>query len=477
MLNAAAQAPGRHGLSLLHGWLPPTVQAVAAVVLVVAIGWRSRRWRLVWLPVAILVGLILAVWTHWYVASQGLAGDPAPSSLWVWVGLTGLALAVAVLGWRGSRWRGRTASLLAVPLCLLSAGVALNLWVGYFPSVQAAWNELTAGPLPDETDLAAVMAMRGNGVPGHGALVPVTIPDDASHFKHRTELVYLPPAWFASGPAPKLPVVVMIAGEFNTPSDWPRTGNAIATIDNFAAAHGGNAPVFVFVDVGGSFNNDTECVNGPRGNVADHLTKDVPPYVTSTFGVNSANWGVLGWSMGGTCAVDLTVTHPELFSTFVDIAGDMGPNAGTKEQTIARIYGNDAAALATFDPTTVITKHGPYQGVSGWFAISSDAPTQRKGGYGNPNAVGLGGQDAAGNPGDQTDAANLLCPLGRANGISCAVIATPGKHDWPFAMDVLTSSLPWLAGQIGTPGVPRVPLPGAGAPPGPSAAPLPAARH
>ena len=93
VLSEAAQAPGRHGLSLLHGWLPPTVQAVAAVVLVVAIGWRSRRWRLVWLPVAIVVGLILAAWTHWYIDSQGLAGDPAPSSLYVWVGLTGLALA------------------------------------------------------------------------------------------------------------------------------------------------------------------------------------------------------------------------------------------------------------------------------------------------------------------------------------------------------------------------------------------------
>ena len=157
--------------------------------------------------------------------------------------------------------------------------------------------------------------------------------------------MYLPPAWFAGNPPPKLPTVMMIAGEFNTPSDWPRTGNAIATIDSFAAAHGGNAPVFVFVDVGGSFNNDTECVNGPRGNVADHLTKDVPPYLASTFGVStdSADWGVVGWSMGGTCAVDLTVMHPELFSTFVDIAGDMGPNAGTKEQTIARIYGGDAA--------------------------------------------------------------------------------------------------------------------------------------
>ena len=42
--------------------------------------------------------------------------------------------------------------VLAVPLCLLSAALALNLWVGYFPTVQTAWNQLTAGPLPDQTD-------------------------------------------------------------------------------------------------------------------------------------------------------------------------------------------------------------------------------------------------------------------------------------------------------------------------------------
>ena len=104
MAAAGVQAPNYRGLSLLHGWLPPTVQAVAAIVLVVAIGWRSRRWRLVWLPVAAAVGLILALWTRWYVSSQGLAGDPAPSVLWVWVGLTGLAVAVAVLGWRSATW-------------------------------------------------------------------------------------------------------------------------------------------------------------------------------------------------------------------------------------------------------------------------------------------------------------------------------------------------------------------------------------
>src|SRR5882757_10895545 len=112
--------------------------------------------------------------------------------------------------------------------------------------------------------------------------------------------------------------------------------------------------------------------------------------------------------MGVTRALAPTDMPPQRTTTFVDIAGDMGPNAGTKEQTIARIYGGDASKWPIYDPTTVITKHGPYKGVSGWFAISSDAPQQRKGGFGNPGGTGLGGQDAAGMQNDQTDAANSL---------------------------------------------------------------------
>jgi S-formylglutathione hydrolase FrmB len=468
-------------VSLLHGWLPVTIQAVTVAVLLLAVGWRSRRWRFGWLPLALLIGVAVAVWARWYVGLEGLADDPAPQAVWIWIGLTGLAAGVVVLGWRGTRWWRRGASVLAALLCLLTAAVALNLWVGYFPTVQTAWNQLTAGPLPDQTDPATVTAMQETGtIPGRGTVVPVTIPADASHFKHRTELVYLPPAWYASNPPPRLPVVMMVSGEFNTPADWLRTGNAAATIDDFAASHGGHSPVFVFVDTGGSFNNDTECVNGTRGNAADHLTKDVVPFMISRFGVNPgpANWGVVGWSMGGTCAVDLTVTHPELFSSFVDIAGDSGPTAGTKDQTIARLFRGDANAWAAFDPTTAITRHGPYTGVSGWFAISSSPPTQHRNPNDGANAVGLGGRDAAGNPGDQTQAANSLCAVGKANGIDCAVRATAGKHDWPFATETFATSLPWLAGQLGTPGVPRIPLPGSAPtpPPGPASDPAPPAH-
>jgi S-formylglutathione hydrolase FrmB len=105
----------------------------------------------------------------------------------------------------------------------------------------------------------------------------------------------------------------------------------------------------------------------------------------------------------------------------------------------------------------VITKHGPYQDLSGWFAISTDAPTQHHGG--GADAVGLGGRDGAGNPGDQTEAANTLCALGKANGMTCAVVPTTGRHDWPLATQVFTASLPWLAGALHTPGVPPIPLP------------------
>jgi S-formylglutathione hydrolase FrmB len=427
----------RHHLSLMHGWIPATVQIAAALVLVVAIHRRTRRWWSLWVPWAVFVGAMCAVIAYWYVSSQGLAGEPAPTTLWLWIALSGTALAVLFAGWRRTAWWRRGVSLAAVPICLVAVALSVNTWTGYFPTVQIAWNQLTAGPLLDQTDQATVTAMQERHVvPADGTVVPVEIADTASGFRHRGELVYLPPAWYASNPPPRLPAVMMIGGEFNTPADWVRAGNAVATADAFAAAHHGYAPVLVFADAGGAFNNDTECVDGSRGNSADHLTEDVRPYVISHFGVSAdrSDWGVVGWSMGGTCAVDLSVMHPELFSAFEDIAGDLSPNAGTKAQTIARLYGGNAAAWAAYDPTTVMTRHGHYTDVAGWFDTNTAGP-------------------------EQTAAASTLCALGAANGINCTVAVQPGMHDWPFADHAFAAALPWLAGQLGTPGVTPTPLP------------------
>ena len=99
--------PFRGHISLMHGWVPVTVQILTALALVYAVGWRDRRWRRVWLPVAALIGAAFIAVTYWNIASEGLSGEPAPMPLWIWVGLTGLAAGVAALGWRSARWRRR----------------------------------------------------------------------------------------------------------------------------------------------------------------------------------------------------------------------------------------------------------------------------------------------------------------------------------------------------------------------------------
>jgi S-formylglutathione hydrolase FrmB len=447
-------------LSLLHGWFPPAVQVIALVVVVGAIGWR-RRWRGWPLLVALGIAAAVTALSYWYITSIGVAGDPAPVSLWLWIAMGGFAVAVLLLGWPGARWWRRGLAVLSVPLCVLCAALALNGWVGYFPTVLAAWDQLTSQPLPDQIDRLRVTAMQLEGTkPKKGVVVPVNISADASHFPHRQELVYLPPAWFNTNPPPRLPAVMMISSAFNTPADWLRPGGAFTAIDDFAAQHHGFAPVLVFVDPTGTFDNDTECVNGSRGNAADHLTKDVVPFVVSNFGVSAdrANWGVAGWSMGGTCAVDLAVMHPEMFSAFVDIAGDRAPTIGAKDQTIARLFGGDTAAWAAFDPATVIARHGQYTGLSGWFDVPASSGPRNVAQEANP-APSAADADPAANPEGQDAAAHALCALATANGITCAVVSQPGKHDWPFAAQAFAASLPWLASTLGTLGAEPVELP------------------
>jgi S-formylglutathione hydrolase FrmB len=459
---------GQRGLSLLHGWLPWTVQAVVLVLLLVVVGWRTRRFRLLGLPVCVLVGAGVAAGALLLFSGSGLASDPAPQQLWWWVGVTGAALALVVVGWAGARWWRRILSLLVLPLCLLCVGLVLNQWVGYFSTVGEAWSQLTAAPLPNQVPADGLAALRGTVRPTDpGRVVAVSIPDTASGFAHRTEDVWLPPAWFAGPRPPALPVIMMIGGEFNTPADWIRTGNVLPVVDAYAAAHGGQAPILVFVDAGGTFNNDTECVDGPRGNAADHLTGDVRPYVIAHFGASPdpRQWGVVGWSMGGTCAVDLAVMHPELFDTFDDIAGDAGPEVGTKDQTIARLYGGDAAAWARFDPATVLAAHAPYADTAGWFDDSSSpgrtgrppaaAGRWRPGnGQAGGNGPGIGGRDGGGQPTDELAAARDLCTQAATRGIACTVRTQPGGHTWQFAGAAFRDALPWLAARLSDPGAP-----------------------
>lgn len=447
---------GAHGISLLHGWFPPTVQLVALVAVLVAIGWRTRRWRRLWLPISIAAGVAGGFAAHAVVYDEGWATGPdkAPMLLWACAGGCVTALCVAVLGWRGAAWWRRGVSVLAIASTLLASGVVLNRWVGYFPTVQVAWAAVNSAPLPQVTALGDLPSLRGKPVP-QGRIVPISTPGTASGMAHRTEYAYLPPAWFPGATPPKLPVVMMIGGEFATPDDWIRIGHILPALNKYTAAHDGWAPILVFVDTGGSFTNDTECVDGPRDNAASHLTRDVPPYIEKTFGTatSAADWAVAGWSMGGTCAIDLAVMHPTLFGTFVDIAGDIGPNTGDKQQTIARLYGGNAQQWAAYDPRTVMAAHGPYTAMTGLFyAFTPTGPFGKWSGGRLPGTPADEQTFLSGKSSNaiKLDSASALYAAATKAGIAATLYSSRGNHTWQAASGAFDSALPWLAGHLRT---------------------------
>ena len=411
---------GRVSVSLLSGWLPWTLRIGALGAVFAAVVRRGdRRWWTRAVPVALVVAVVVAVIAS-VVVSDGLAQpEPLPGELWFWLGVTVFALVAMV--WRGRAWR-RVVAAGAVLLAAASAASTVNEFVGYYPTIGAAFGELTGQPVPAQVGITQLSAVSPKTQSGR--VVSVYIPDTYSHFTHREEFVYLPPAWFRSGRKEQFPVVEMIGAEFSTPTNWIRAGDAVVTADRYAHHHHGHAPILVFADASGGFTVDTECVDGPHGNSEDHLVKDVPAYMAAHFGVAPTGWGVAGWSMGGTCAIDLAVEHPEVFSRFLDISGDVGPNIGDQQSTVANLYGGNRSAWAAHDPLTVLSHHHHYHGVSGVFA---DGTLEHL----------------------TTHAAYRLSAACRLDGIDTQVIIRPGGHKWQFGAQEFAENLPTLAESTG----------------------------
>ncbi|MGE0300154.1 alpha/beta hydrolase [Pseudonocardia sp.] len=339
----------------------------------------------------------------------------------------------------GSALRRAVAAALTMILLMLNAGAAVNAYYAYFPTL----GEALGGAVSDETTLAAADADEGR-VPAAGVVVPVTIPGTASGFVGRQAQVYLPPAWFAR-PRPQLPVILLLHGIPGGPTDWTEGGDAAATADAFAAAHGGAAPVLVMPDVNGSDVNDTECVNSPRGNIETYLTEDVPAAVVATFATHPpgpGTWAIAGLSEGGMCAIMLALRHPALFGTFGDFGGLLGPRVGDTNDdpdaaTVTTLFGGSQSAYDAHQPQLLLADPGPgVPGMGGWFQAGSDDPL--------PLA-----------------AAQILAPLARRAGIeTCLVVVPGGGHTFDVWSASLRASLPWMAARLGlapvTPGLPAV---------------------
>jgi S-formylglutathione hydrolase FrmB len=291
----------------------------------------------------------------------------------LWIGMALLAMAGFPFTVRRGRPVRRVAGVLAVPLTIAGALMLIDQEYGVWPQVGDMFGRIPAAvPAVLPGEVTATGPNSGHAVPHTGELVAMDVPATVSHFQHRRANVYLPPAYFTPARS-TLPVLLMLAGSLGTPDHWPRAGQAVKTANKYAAAHHGFAPVMVFADVNGSTTADTECVDGPQGNAETYLTTDVRDFAVNHLHLLAApgRWGIVGFSEGGTCALDLALRHPNIYRHIIDLGGDDEPTFGDSAHTLTALFGGSAAQERAHDPVRLLaTKH--FAGMTAWFTAGTD---------------------------------------------------------------------------------------------------------
>jgi S-formylglutathione hydrolase FrmB len=414
---------GADAVGLDRGAALDVVLSATGLGLVVGVARRPARWWATW-GIGLACGAAAAVGVaRWWLRHSGLVVDHYPPTFLLWVGLALWAVGVALTGWWSDGMAVRVVRVLAAPAALLAAFLLINSHYGYWPTVGA----LVGAPVPGQVSSRALVdefARRGELTQLRslaGQYGPVDIPGSAVGFHAAQAYVWLPPDYFHVRHA-NLSVLVMLPGWPGNVQDWTRAGGVTATADSWARAHGGRAPVMVFIDENGASGNDTECVDSPEGNAASYLSRVVPDFITSTLGITPAapRWGLVGFSEGGTCALGLALEHPHLFGRFVDIAGDLAPNYGTGDpvQTLRLLYGGSRARERAGTPL-VLMAHHRYRGLDAWFAAGNDDKIHRA---------------------EMT----ILARSARRAGIHVHAFSSPGGHSWIFARQTFNRVYPSL---------------------------------
>lgn len=283
------------------------------------------------------------------------------------------ALGVAAANLVRTAWWRKTVALVTAVLTLLCFFLVTNVDFGQFPQLGDALGTSykQAARLPAGADDAVPLASwsHEDTLPAAGSVGRVTIPAARSGFPAREAYIYLPPAAYAETP-PELPVVIALAGQPGEPADLFRAARLDTLLDRIAAQHDGVAPIVVVPDQLGDPTQNPMCVDGPLGNSESYLATDVPDWIRSSLPVSPdrADWTIAGFSQGGTCAFQLGAGHPELFGSFLDIAGEEGPTLGSEEETVERGFGGDAQAYRAALPQTLLEAGGPFPDTVALFA-------------------------------------------------------------------------------------------------------------
>jgi len=221
----------------------------------------------------------------------------------------------------------------------------------------------------------------------------------------------------------QVPVLELLHGTPGQPSDWLTHGRMLATMERFAAKHGGRAPIVVMPDINGARRADSECIRTATGqDVERYLTQDVVAYVRHRYAgaVGQAKWWIAGLSEGGLCAAMLALRHPQTYRAFGDLSGLLVPTVEHVTPAVSdqQLYGGDATARTEHEPLWLL-QHRRYPAMAGWFVCGAADVRVRQ-------------------------AQTALVAAAQAVRIPVSAQLRPGTHIWKIWGPALGRLLPWL---------------------------------
>lgn len=381
-------------VSLLQGWLPASLFSVTGITLVLLVVMRSHAGKrlihfLVQIGVA-SISFVVGGGIAWLVSDVFVAfgvslGWLVILSIACGFGLIGFAATAVVL----SRGIKRFTAIVAIILTLVSTALRVDMVYGEYTTIGSIFGMGAFPQLEVEREQSATASIEEwrrlanhnklPRLPKKGIVRSVRIPNTISHFHARTANVYLPPAALVKN-APKLPVMIMLAGQPGSPNHFFAASDIAKTLDNYAKNHDGLAPIVVAPDQNGATTHNSLCSDTHVfGKAETYLTKDVPNWINKHLPVskNPKMWLMGGFSQGGTCATQLVPSHPNIFSSMYSAGGELAPTYKNRQETIQRYFNGNTKAYNKHVPEIIMRRNAPlkqnYYAIAGYWDPKSQA--------------------------------------------------------------------------------------------------------
>ena len=153
--------------------------------------------------------------------------------------------------------------------------------------------------------------------------------------------VYLPPQYFQKAyHRQRFPVIVALSGYPGSIFNLAQYLRVSQTAGELQKSGQMQPTIMVMIRPTIAPPRDTECVDVPGGPQTEtFLAKDLPDALKASYrvGHDASAWGVMGYSSGGTCALQLTMRNPRVYTT----AGALSPDYKIKDDaTTGNLFGS-----------------------------------------------------------------------------------------------------------------------------------------